>query len=349
MTFAEKVAAQAGLVIDVVFEEAHLSLGVGNDIGFFINAGASNPTPAVIDSAVKASGNDSVKFTIPSLSGAGSSGQLFFNFSDDRLTQFGEGETFYVQGMFKYDRYLFEHTFALTSGQGGWKQWIIGTGDPPTCTTGSQGTCVGSHSELEIVLQNTNQYGFPQVYYDNSGTSTPWAVPFGESSFKLQTAVDHGAGANNVRYCLYDTDFAGCIKYSQGLASPGDQVTRWATITQKVTVGTLVGNVYEDCHGEMWLSWTGETAVKLFDYTWDQPFTGAVQKYGKVFVLPYHTNKDATEVHDETYMWAQNFIVATEAIPLETDEEPVEHGAIGETADADYAAGGLVSARGILS
>lgn len=349
MTYAEKVAAQAGLVINVVFEEAHLSLGVGEDLGFFINAGASNPTPAVIDASVKASGNDSVKFTIPSLSGAGSSGQLFFNFSADRLTQFGEGETFYFQGMWKFDRYLFEHIFALTSGQGGWKQLILGTGDPTTCSPGAQGTCVSSHSDLEVVIQNTNQDGFPQAYNDDEGTSTPWATAFPPSSFKLQNAVDHGAGANNVRYCLYDTDFAGCIKYSDGLAAPEDQVTRWATITVKITVGTLVAGVYEDCHGEIWLSWTGETAIKLFDYTWDQPFGGATQKYGKAWILPYHTNKDATEVHDETFMWAQNFIVATEPIPLETDEEPVEHGVIGETTDADYAAGGLVSARGVLS
>src|SRR5262245_31480743 len=64
----------------------------GNNTG--IGSGASTPT---LDTVVKASGNSSLKFTIPSNSPANTSGEYWANFSPDLTTQFGENSDFYVQ------------------------------------------------------------------------------------------------------------------------------------------------------------------------------------------------------------------------------------------------------------
>ena len=132
------------------------SNAVGANFGNFNNSGACNSAATVlcpvIDSTVTASGGGSLKFTIPSQSGSGGSGQWFTNFSNDLSTQFGENSEFYIQW-----RQRFSPEFLSTNyqGGGGWKQQIIGTGDKP-------GSIASSCSSLETVTQNTNQRGFPQ-------------------------------------------------------------------------------------------------------------------------------------------------------------------------------------------
>src|SRR5215467_3653513 len=74
-TFAER-CAQPGVVKCVGFDSA-ADLGdptgdnYGKNSGIMMNAGQENPVLPVIDSSQKASGNGSLKFTIPSLSGSG--------------------------------------------------------------------------------------------------------------------------------------------------------------------------------------------------------------------------------------------------------------------------------------
>jgi hypothetical protein len=108
---------------------------------------------------VRASGAGSLRFEIPSNTPADTSGSYWRNFSDDLSVQFGEGEEFFVQW-----RQRFSPEFLATRYRdgGGWKQAIIGEGDRPERT-------VFSCTQLEIVIQNTDQRGFPQLYHSCGG------------------------------------------------------------------------------------------------------------------------------------------------------------------------------------
>ena len=142
----------------------------------------------VLDTTVKASGNSSLKFTIPSNSGANSSGSYWANFSTDLTTQFGENSDFYIQWR---QRFSPEFLNTFFQGGGGWKQAIIGTGDNPGCTPSKLTNCSTSCSDLEVVTQNTNQRGFPQMYNSCSGSTShgaydAWEEPY--QSLRLQAA-----------------------------------------------------------------------------------------------------------------------------------------------------------------
>jgi len=108
---------------------------------------------------IKASGAGSLRFEIPSNTGADTSGSFWQNFSDDLSVQFGEGEEFYVQWRQRFSK---EFLDTFYEGGGGWKQAIIGEGDRP-------GKTVYSCTELEIVVQNTYQRGAAQMYHSCGG------------------------------------------------------------------------------------------------------------------------------------------------------------------------------------
>lgn len=108
---------------------------------------------------VKASGAGSLRFEIPSSSGADTSGSFWQNFADDRSVQFGQGEEFYVQWRQRFSPELLRTRY---QGGGGWKQAIIGEGDRP-------GKTAYSCTQLEIVVQNGYHRGYPQMYHSCGG------------------------------------------------------------------------------------------------------------------------------------------------------------------------------------
>ena len=109
---------------------------------------------AVVDTVVRASGAGSLRFEIPSNTGADTSGSFWINFADDLSVQFGEGDEFFVQW-----RQRFSPDFVRTRFSGdGWKQAIIGEGDRPD----SKAT---SCTQLELVVINSYNKGYPVMYH----------------------------------------------------------------------------------------------------------------------------------------------------------------------------------------
>ena len=100
----------------------------GYNSGIIPPSGTTDYTRAARDTSVKASGNSSLRFTIPSNSGSDTSGAYFTNFSQNLSTQFGENSEFFIQWR---QRFSAEYIATKFAGGGGWKQAIIGTGDQP--------------------------------------------------------------------------------------------------------------------------------------------------------------------------------------------------------------------------
>ncbi len=92
--------AQAGVIKCVGFDDVGdfstgsggLNGAYGYNAGIVPASGTSDYTRAVRDTSNKASGNSSLKFTIPSNSGADTSGTYFTNFSKDLSVQFDAGQ-----------------------------------------------------------------------------------------------------------------------------------------------------------------------------------------------------------------------------------------------------------------
>ena len=278
----------------------------GNNSG--ILSGAATP---VLDANVKASGASALKFTIASPSGADTSGSFFTNFSTDLSTQFSANAEFYIQW-----RQRFSPEFLNTSytNGGGWKQVIISAGDEPGCTASNSasGLCHSSCTAIETVVQNTNQRGFAQMYNSCTGSSSHGAFdgfdePFGAFDFKLQNARPSP-------FCLYSqantnpkTSFpptGNCIGYFPD---------EWMTFQIRVKTGPRVNDEWTNSFVTLWIARQGQpsqAAITWGPYNLSAGSASENLKFGKIWLLPYHTNKSSAQAHPTGFTWYDELIIS---------------------------------------
>lgn len=294
---------------------------------------AGSQTSPVLATDFTASGASSLKFTIPSQSGAGAAGSYFTNFSPDLSVQFGPNSEFYIQWRQRFSS-EFLNTF-YTNG-GGWKQQIIGTGDFAGCTpsTATSTLCPTSCTVMEVVTQNSQQRGFAQMYNSCFGSSSHGGYasldepctatscagnPFWAYDFKLQNS-------RPAPYCLYTQGQSS----PPGYFSPGTcfayAANEWMTFQIGITTGPRGANGVANPNGDefvnsriqMWIARDGQPAVQVINrYPWHLSAgpAGEGNRFGKVWLLPYHTNKDAAQVHPTAYTWYDELIISTQRIP----------------------------------
>lgn len=136
-SFGERCHA-AGVVKCVGFDKRE-------EIAPYLNPSADGQVHGGLDAEVKASGEGSLRFDIPSQSGQNSAG----NWNSDLGASFGPGDTFYVQFRQRLDQNLVKENF----GGEGWKQVII-YGHPQPC------------AHVELATQNIFYRGLPQMFTD---------------------------------------------------------------------------------------------------------------------------------------------------------------------------------------
>src|SRR6266851_5535241 len=253
-------------------------------------------SPPVIDTAVKASGDGSLKFTVPMNSSANSSASYFTNFSNDLSIQFDSGQEFYVQW-----RQRFSPEFVDPGAE--WKQAIIGEGDRPGCTSSSFKNCAASCTTLEVVAQNISNRKFPRLYHSCGGKDGQYEglyEPVPPDDFLFQNGIRN----------------PGCLYHLVNSAKPymppcvGYKPNQWMTFQVHIKVGTWYRNdkVYRhDSTLQLWVAEEGKPSVLVIDYSPKDPAcqqrqvsqpdcqTGYdlvndridVAKYGKIWLLPY--------------------------------------------------------------
>lgn len=296
--------------------------------------GASTPTRST---STKASGMSSVFMTVPSNSPANSSGSIHDNFRDNQTQQKTAGDTFYVSWRQRWNcDFLFtscpagtgNRTYQLLTGSGGWKQIIVGSGERP-------GVARFSCTDLETVVQNVNQRGLPTMYRSCSGpfAFNPLDEPFnGGSNFYWQ----NNNRATNSSGCFYPSTTGGCFKYV---------ANEWLSFMIQVKVsnpwfntgGTFVHNgivrLYAARDGDT--SWTllidfsqkgnstcdnTQTYIPScqtgLDFWRATSGTEALDTFGQVWLLPYHTGKDPAETHPVGNIWYDDLVVGTNAFPV---------------------------------
>lgn len=290
-----KRCAQPGVIRCVGFDKpADIKGKYGQPSG--IMAGTSEPT---LDANIKASGMSSLKFTIPPYSGANTSGNYFTNFTDDLSVQFGENQEFFVQWRQRFSRAFLETQY---KGGGGWKHVIIGTGDQPRKP-------YASCTALELVVQNYYQKGFPILYNSCTGSTShgPYHLfqePVPPTDFKLQNR-------RPTPYCLY----------SQGRSSHlpptgncfGYFADEWMTFQVRIKTGPRVNDEFVDSYVSLWMArenQPSELVINWGPYKLSAGSPAENQRYGKVWLLPYHTGKDSSEAHPVGHTWYDELIIS---------------------------------------
>jgi hypothetical protein len=256
-----------------------------------------------IDPDVRASGAGSLRFLIPSKSGSGDSGSFSINFSKDLSAQFGEGDEFYIQWRQRFSRELLTTHF---EGGDGWKQVIIADGDKPGQKPADACT------QLQIVLQNVSQRGVPQLYHscgEKDGQYEPLNV-YRNGKYEIQNATKPPCKWQEVKS-------PPCVGYKP------DQ---WMTFQIHVKIGTWYKNdkkYHRDSTVQLWVAEEGESSRLAIDFSptsgdaggYDLANENPANKYGKIWLTPYHTHKDGTQVHPTMYTWYDELIISRKRIP----------------------------------
>ena len=237
---------------------------------------------------VKASGSGSLRFEIPSNSGSDSSGSFWLNFRDDLSAQFGEGEEFYIQWRQRFSPEFLKTEFP---GGGGWKQFIVGEGDRP-------GATAYSCTQLEIVVSNPYHLGVPAMYHSCSGKD-------GQSE-ELFTKDSERYHPNEWMTFQLHVKIGTWYK-NDGLYRGDSTIQLW--VAREHQPSKLVVNLSPEPATLFGMQVPGTgTGYDLANRNSDA-------KYGKLWLLPYNTNKDPSASHPTAYTWYDELIISTKRIP----------------------------------
>jgi hypothetical protein len=258
--------------------------GWGNAVAVVQNGQCIFPE---IDSTTSHSGTGSLKITIPSNSSADSGGHFTEVFKRNRSgkpdgTYIGPGSSLgnvlFFQFYQKFDDNFLSTVYqCLGGGCGGWKQ-IINFGNPPNGA---------SSSSLEVTMNNGWQRGVPQMYG--------------------QQGSDY-YGIQDVRGCTYN--FNGLLTYPEPPCIRY-KANQWMEFTGRIEI--LGESNQPTSHVQLWVD--GELAIdyKQAKIDWSGP---SGKGFGQFLLSPYHTNKDASQVHPAGHVWYDDLIISTEPIPM---------------------------------
>ncbi len=278
--------------------------------------GEPGAVPPAIDPSMKASGVGSLKFTIPANVGS-DPGSYFTNFSGDLSVQFGENSDFYIQWRQRFSPEFITNQYAGTNG---WKNSIIGTGDHPGCTPSFQTSCYSSCSDIEVEMGNYYKQGFPIMYNacipsTSHGPYDGFYEPFGTGEWKLQNG-------RPAPYCLF----------SQGSTVPktyfppagncfGYFPNEWMTFQVHIKTGPRRTDGARDewlnSFVQMWMAREGQPSQLVIDwgpYNLTAGTPASNQKFGKIWLLPYMTEKDPIPTYPIAYTWYDELIVSRQKI-----------------------------------
>jgi hypothetical protein len=306
----DRRCAQPGVVRCVGFDHPAVIKGrEGQPSG--IMKGVAEPT---LDTTIKASGASSLKFTIPSNSGADTSGHYFTNFKDDLSVQFGEGQEFFIQWRQRFTKELITTQY---SGGGGFKLLIVGTGDQPkkryySCTP------------LTVVVNTFYGKGFPILYNSCSGSTSHGPYDFMQEAVRGPDGAPVDFKFQNARPapgCLYsqgrDPNFpanGNCFRYYPD---------EWMTFQLRVKTGPRVKDEFANSYVSLWMARENkpsEPVINWGPYNLTAGPPGENQQFGKVWLLPYNTGKDPGQPHPVAYTWYDELIISRSRIP---DPQPV--------------------------
>lgn len=250
-----------------------------DEIGPFVSKDSNGIVRAALDNNIKASGQGSLRFEIPSHSGQNSSGA----WTSSLGASFGQGQAFYVQYRQRFSTDLLKSKYA---GGAGWKQSIFHMA----------GKTCGS---VELTTVNAYYRGFPVMYTDCG--SRDFTVNLGNSDFLLE----HGDSSATSYNCHYQHPTpADCAFYKPN---------QWMTFYYEVKIGNW-GKPNSSVRA--WVGYEGRTLKQFVNgVNYQINFnSGSGDVFDSVSLLPYNTGKSGSEENRIAYTWYDELIVSKSPI-----------------------------------
>ncbi|MGB0909374.1 MAG: hypothetical protein ACPGYT_03355 [Nitrospirales bacterium] len=222
-----------------------------------------------------------LKFTVASNSDGGASGQYYIRFTDHNDGKsIGPGQEVFIQWKQRFSAVFLQTRFK----GGGWKHGMLGAADEGSC------------SSNEIVVQNVQQRGFPQMYHA-CGKYQGFEQKIGPYDRDLQPGGPGGV-------CSYadartGNISSGCTKYYPD---------EWLTYQ----IGVTHGKPGEHSRIRLWVSREGHHSKLAIDY---QKRLRNNKGFGKMWLLPYHTNKKRSQAHPTGHIWYDQLIISHTQLP----------------------------------
>jgi hypothetical protein len=257
---------------------------------------ANGVIQGAMDTTVTASGAGSLKFTVPSLASANSSGywrQLFtsnLSAGPTSAKMFGQNSTFYLQFRQRFSvEYLTNNWLTSSGSKTFWKQEIM-SNDNSTC------------GNVELSTVNWNQRRYPTMYSQCGADG--FVVDLHNGDF-LEEQGDTSTTGYNCHYQTANNTATSCATY------PADT---WVTFYYKVSIGTW-GQPNSTI--QAWVSVGGGPYAEFVNMTnhalYEDSTAGA--DYDMVTLLTYMTGRSSTiNAGPTAYTWYDELIVSTQPV-----------------------------------
>jgi len=134
----------------------------------------------------------------------------------------------------------------------------------------------------------------------------PFEEPFNNGDFKLQNARPYPPG------CLYSQ---GANRLTTGNCFPYFP-NEWMTFQVRIKTGPRVNDEWQNSVVTLWVAREGQASQAVINFTINLTAgaPAADQKFGKVWLLPYHTGKNPAQVHPTGFTWYDELIISTTQI-----------------------------------
>ena len=248
--------------------------------GVTIFAAGDGQMRATRDTSLKASGNSSLRFEIPSFSGPDVAGYFKGLFGQD----FGPGQTFYVQW-----RQRFSPEFLIPfEGTSGWKHHIFWHGIGGSCT------------DVQLVTNHYFWSNYPIMYTACGARGLYTTMPDGDTGLEQ--------GDYNCTHRKDDPGEDNCAFY---------QADQWLTYYYQVSIGDWN---QPSSYIQAWVAYEGEPLKQWIDVpnfviNNDSPGSKA---FRQVDLTPYMTGKDGSVSHPVAYTWYDELIISSQPIAAPT-------------------------------
>ncbi len=240
----------------------------------FLNPAWDGRIRATRDTTIKASGESSLRFDIPSRSAANAAGYWL-----DRLgARFGPGSTLHVQFRQRFSKTMLETRF---EPHGGWKQVIL---------HGPYSSC----ASVELTTVNTYLAGFPRMYTDCGARPLEVPLPNGDLLLQQGDWRCHYRSINRRDCAFYAADEWMTFHYEIRLGewnTPTSHIQAWVAYENKPL----------------------RRFIDIKDYALAED-RGPTDAYTMIQLTPYMTRKNAQQTHPEAQTWYDELIVSRQPI-----------------------------------
>jgi hypothetical protein len=175
---------------------------------------------------------------------------------------------------------------------------------------------------IGLTVENSNQRGFPQMYQSCTGSSSHGPYD------PLQVYTTLPSPYNYDDILLQNARPAPFCTYLQGNTTPpsylpptgncfGYFANEWMTFQIRIKTGSRVNDEFVNSHIDMWVAREGQPSQQVFNfgpYNISAGSSAENERYGKVWFLPYQTNKDASQSHPTAYTWYDELIISRSRI-----------------------------------